>query len=312
MRPLAIIALALTVLSPGWDAQAAGSTDPDRSALLIELRNGKFDDLDSQLLQLETAFENDRHQEIPVQAAFASFASSDPTLEEPLQRWVARQPKSFAARLARGIYYNHLADLSRGAEAPSATPPQRLAEMARYQLLAQDDFQAAIDLRPLAIAAHAGIVAILVDRRDEAALQQHAAAAASSLGPTFAVCDAYMARFDYRHGGDRAGLEHFDFRAAIRRALRRDRWAIFPGDGGRRSGRGRRSHGGDRPLHARRLSGRQPAAAPCPRPDLLPRLLVPAAPLPSSIVSSPSTRRIPSPCSGAAWQNGAPKILRLL
>src|SRR5215470_7156483 len=155
MRGLAIAAVVLSCLTAGGDSRADDGAALDRFALAIDLRNGKFNALDAELLRLETAFEADRRQELAVQAAFEAFASSDPTLEGPLQQWVAGQPKSFAARLARGIYYYHLGALSRGTEAPPATPPQRLAEMARYQLLARDDFQTAIELRPLAVTAHA-------------------------------------------------------------------------------------------------------------------------------------------------------------
>lgn len=207
MRRLLIAAVAF--LSAGHDALADINAEPDRSFFSIALRNGKFDDLDAALLRFQTVFEADRRRESRVQDAFAAFASSDPTLEEPLRKWVTSQPRSFAARLARGIYYNHLAQLSRGPEPLATTPPQRLAEMARYELLAEGDFKTAIELRPLAITAHAGIVTIAVDRQNAATIQHHAEAAAATLGPTLAVCEAYVARFDVRHGGSRSELEQF-------------------------------------------------------------------------------------------------------
>jgi len=224
MRPIGrlrtrAIAMALALLAGSALFSAVGSSNtaiagsiqerPDRFALLHDLRDGMYDALDSELSRWQETFERDACAEPGVEAAFQSFATSDPTLDESLREWVERQPPSFAARVARGIYFRHQAELSRGSKALAVTPPQRLAEMERYDLLATADLEAAIKLRPQALAAHASLVAIAIDRRDAALIERRAGDAVAAMGPTVAVCAAYVGKFDPRSGGSRADLAAF-------------------------------------------------------------------------------------------------------
>ena len=211
MAPALLMAFVLSsTICSSSVATAGGIEDrPNRFALLRDLRDGMYDALDSELSRWQEAFERDARAAPGVDAAFQSFASSDPTLERPLQEWVERQPPSFAARAARGIYFRHQAELSRGSKALAVTPPQRLAEMDRYDLLAAADLEAAIKLRPQALAAHASLVAIAVDHRDAALLERRAGDAVAAMGPNVAVCAAYIGKFDPRSGGSRADLATF-------------------------------------------------------------------------------------------------------
>lgn len=205
--------LSAAVLACFVGAAAAVTADdvgqPDRFALLLDLRDGAFASLDTELLRWQEQFERRPESASGVEAAFHAFASSDPDLESPLQAWATHEPRSFAALVARGVYYRHLAELSRGNEPLASTAPQRLAEMERYDLLAAADLEAAIALRPRALVAHATLVAIAADHRDDALLGRRADDAVAVLGRTAAVCAAYMGRFDGRRGGTKADLDAF-------------------------------------------------------------------------------------------------------
>lgn len=208
LRWLAAIGLACVIAGSAMGT-AESDDRPDRFSLLRDLRDGAYEALDAELSTWQMAFESNTRAEAGVVAAFRSFASSDTTLERPLQEWVERRPPSFAAHVARGVYYRHLAALSRGSQVFEKVPHQRLTEMERYDLLATADFEAAIALRPRAVAAHAWLILIATDHGDTSLLERRVNDAVSALGPTLAVCTAYMGRFDARRGGSMTDVASF-------------------------------------------------------------------------------------------------------
>ena len=83
-----------------------------------------------------------------VDAAFFAFANSDLALEPRFSQWLLRFPESYAAPLARGVYYWRLGWHSRGGRYVRDTPNLRFAEMRNYFSLAVPDLRLAIRLNP--------------------------------------------------------------------------------------------------------------------------------------------------------------------
>ncbi len=81
---------------------------PDKLALIALLKQGKYATLDKRLSAYQRAYESDPAAEHRVNTAFYAFASSDPGLKPKLNAWNERMPASYAAPLARGVYYYSL------------------------------------------------------------------------------------------------------------------------------------------------------------------------------------------------------------
>ncbi len=144
----AALFVALSVEAAVAPARLLGSGGPDRLALLAALRSGDYARLDRYLTQLQDDYESGTGSEARLERAYRAFASADPVLRPKLDEWVYRQPRSFAARLARSEYLAHLGRLRHRTQPPPPTggPP----EPAPSELLAQarHDLLTALDQRP--------------------------------------------------------------------------------------------------------------------------------------------------------------------
>src|SRR5436190_16062750 len=70
---------------------------------------------------------NDRDLTLQYQA----FYDTSPENEAYLNQWVEKSPKSYPARLARGIYYASVGKEHRSQGMPGRTPPKRIFESFR-------------------------------------------------------------------------------------------------------------------------------------------------------------------------------------
>lgn len=157
--------------SPEARNAAAKTPGPtDRLALLTLLRQGAFDRLDVRLKQFHAAYEAGRLSDRTIFKAYATFESADPKLAPLLDAWVKKWPESYTARMARGIYYQHLGTLSRGLRWAEDTPKQRVAAMKTHYGRAKADFRAALKANPTLGVAHAALVvmAMIEGKRPEA------------------------------------------------------------------------------------------------------------------------------------------------
>jgi tetratricopeptide (TPR) repeat protein len=143
----------LALLAPGSGAQA-GEPLPDRLALVALLKDGQFATLEATLVGYQRRFEADHKAQWPAVAAFEAFANSDSALEPRLGEWIAKTPESYAAPLARGVFYDHLGWLSRGSRYAARTPERRFDEMKDFFALAKPDLERALALNPRLVIAY--------------------------------------------------------------------------------------------------------------------------------------------------------------
>ena len=127
----------VAVLLALWPTTAAGTERfPDKLELVGLLRAGQFEELEARLTTYQESFEAGGIAEDVVDAAFFAFANSDLALEPRFSQWLLRFPESYAAPLARGVYYWQLGWLSRGGGYVRKTLKLRFAEMRNYFSLA--------------------------------------------------------------------------------------------------------------------------------------------------------------------------------
>jgi len=101
----------------------------NKGELLQKLRDRKFQDLDEQLNSYQVAFEKDAFTEGNLAVAFEAFCSPDPALGPLLDEWVAKNPNSYSAHLARAEYLVTAGYEARGDQTADQTSAGQFAEM---------------------------------------------------------------------------------------------------------------------------------------------------------------------------------------
>lgn len=116
----------------------------DRLMLLDLLRSSQFEKLDQTLSQQERLYHQGKIPEQHLEAAYLSFANSNPDLASRFNEWVEKEGSPGFAYLARGIYYWHLGWVHRGNRYVNETPQERIRDMRTYFPLATKDLHNAI------------------------------------------------------------------------------------------------------------------------------------------------------------------------
>jgi tetratricopeptide (TPR) repeat protein len=139
-----------TVLPPPFTA--------NKGELLQKLRDRKFQDLDAQLKSYQTRFEQEALAEGNLAVAFEAFCSPDPALSPLLDQWVAKDPNSYPAHLARAEYLVTAGYQARGDQSADETSAGQFAEMNVLLGKAVKDAGVAIKLNPKSGLAYAAII----------------------------------------------------------------------------------------------------------------------------------------------------------
>ena len=95
-RPADSVRGPLKILTPPFTA--------DKSEIIQELRDRKFQALDNQLNSYQKGFEQNVLEEGNLAIAFDAFSFSDTSLSSILDEWVKSEPDSYPAHLARAKY----------------------------------------------------------------------------------------------------------------------------------------------------------------------------------------------------------------
>lgn len=174
-RAIVAAGIFVALLAAVWLAPsqpAVGKSPRDRASLLALLERGNYARLDAYLINLQAGYERGELSEGGLENAFAAFASADPVLQSKLKSWIQRSPQSFAARLARSVYYLHLGriGLGHGQQRRTAGPPRNPGN--DFLSLAREDGQAAIARQPSLGIGYAALIDIAIaenaaDRADQ-------------------------------------------------------------------------------------------------------------------------------------------------
>ena len=149
-RPPTSVRGPLKILTPPFTA--------NKAQLIQELRDRKFQDLDTQLNSYQKAFEGDVLQELNLAIAFDSFSFTDPALRPLLDEWVKSEPNSYPAHLARAQHLLALGWQARGQRFSDKTSDQQFAEMKSLHDGCVSDAVAAIKLNPKSSIAYGLII----------------------------------------------------------------------------------------------------------------------------------------------------------
>jgi tetratricopeptide (TPR) repeat protein len=124
------------------------------SPLLELLERGRYAELDARLADQQRGYEEGTVDELDLLDTFRAFYVTDGALDARYGEWIARFPRSYVARLARGIYYKRIGMDLRG-DAPAAkTASGQSDAMASYFEKAMMDFEVSLELDPKPLLSH--------------------------------------------------------------------------------------------------------------------------------------------------------------
>ena len=149
-RPPTSVRGPLKILTPPFTA--------NKSEIIQELRDRKFQVLDAQLNSYQKNFETNVLAEDNLTLAFDSFRFTDPSLGPILDEWVKNESESYPAHMARAKYLLELGWQARGHRYTDKTIEKQFNEMAQIFGESVKDAVVAIKLNPKAAPAYAVIL----------------------------------------------------------------------------------------------------------------------------------------------------------
>ena len=124
---------------------------PSQSETLALLNTERFVELDARFSAIQADYRNNVISDEQLRNAFRVFYDTDVALQVKYDAWIGKYPKSYVARLARGVYYRKTGQNRRGGEFTASTTDSQLQGMdAAFGLAMQDlKVSAALEKRPL-------------------------------------------------------------------------------------------------------------------------------------------------------------------
>lgn len=146
LAPLAVVACMLCGAMP------SSATEKSRALALLEA--GNYEQLDRELNALQRGYLQGTVGELDLLQNFRGFYATDPALEARFDAWIQRYPKSYAGRLARGIYHKRVGMDHRGDKSTSQTERWRFAKMETAFQKAMVDLEASLELEAKPVLSH--------------------------------------------------------------------------------------------------------------------------------------------------------------
>jgi tetratricopeptide (TPR) repeat protein len=200
-RPVTSARGPLKVLTPPFTA--------DKAELIQELRDRKFQALDTQLNSYQKGFEQNVLEEGNLSLAFDAFSFTDATLGPVLDEWVKSEPDSYPAHLARAKYLLALGWQARGAQNADKTSDEQFSEMKRLFVESANEAVAAIKLNPKASIAYAAIINAANGVSDSKTMESVYVAGIKNVPLSLSIRTTVMSALRPRWGGSYEAMAKF-------------------------------------------------------------------------------------------------------
>lgn len=123
--------------SHGWVVELP---QEERQIVVMTLRSGQFAQLDQRYNTLQERYEQGTINDRELTLKYQAFYDTSPENEAFLNQWIGKNPNSYPARLARGIYLRKLGEAARGAAYVKDTPRENMVKLQQYLERANEDF----------------------------------------------------------------------------------------------------------------------------------------------------------------------------
>ena len=200
-RPFVAVVLCLAALLASAAARAQDASGPLESSAETALRanacdllqQGRYADLDAKMNGVQRDYETGQISDISLLHSFRAFCPKVYTLEDKYDAWVAAFPKSYAARLADGVYLREMAYYWRGGVYYNQLSATQIQTMTDYANRAMEQLQTSLDLTAKPLLSFHAVVGLATIMSDHAAARR-ALDAADQLDPhNFVVRFKYLA-----------------------------------------------------------------------------------------------------------------------
>jgi tetratricopeptide (TPR) repeat protein len=185
--------------------------------MLARLKAGNFAAVEAALKSLQASALKDPREEMNLTAAYASFASADPTVAEKLHEWTMKATDSAIGHCARAMALLAAATQARGHEggAASSLPPENFTEMEKDLNQAVGEADSARHLDPSLVVAYLPAINAARMETDDVALDQAARIALGKFPASFAVREAIMIAYEPKWGGSFPRMEKFGLESQV-------------------------------------------------------------------------------------------------
>jgi tetratricopeptide (TPR) repeat protein len=173
------------------------------------LQSDRFAELDRRFTAMQSAYTNRTATDEDLRAAFRVFYKPDAALAPKYDLWVSTFPKSYVARLWRGIYYTRVGDTLRGKQLRDETPPERLTAADIAYEKAKEDLDASVVLNPKPLLSYVHAMTITGQYGDLAGSRRLLDHAISIDSNNYIARAKYMTVSETRWGGSQEMMQDF-------------------------------------------------------------------------------------------------------
>jgi hypothetical protein len=205
------------ILTPG-PVNAQTSNDPPNTPeevashreTLSLLRQKRFEALESKMSGLQHSYELRAIGDERLLHEFRAFYDTDSRLDVQYTAWIAAFPDSYAAYLARGIYYRSLGSEARGERVVSETSKQQLDLLAMYMEKAMRDYDRSLMLTEKPLISYHAILGVEMLNGDDGPAKKALDESVRIDPKNFVVRYKYFATLQTRWGGSLKQMLDFE------------------------------------------------------------------------------------------------------
>lgn len=195
-----------------WLPLAASANILRHEQISTWMRTGQYDIMDDALMKLQREFERDRVQDESLSRSFMYFSRlADPSeaTERAFNEWITLRPTSYAAHLARGIFYVSVGKAS-AASTHACRNPETAGKVDNVWFnLAERDLLATLPMSPAPLLSHTWLMSLAVEEKEAEAIERYFTAAAAYAPRSNDLHRTYMHTLRPRQGGSVAAMERF-------------------------------------------------------------------------------------------------------
>jgi uncharacterized protein DUF4034 len=206
---------------PPTPSEAASAASADPSAPLTSaqkasrresselLQAGSYAELDARMNGFQQAYRAHKIDDLDLLREFGAFARTDAVLRNNLDAWVQGYPGSYAARLARGIYYFKCGVVTRGNKYIARTPAEQIRGMTVYLTQAREDLLASLPLDAAPLISYRYLIIIGMEFGERDKNPDWLAKATAVDRDSIVIRRPYMISLETRWGGSLEAMQEF-------------------------------------------------------------------------------------------------------
>ena len=201
------------------EAVSTSSTDPSsplspaqkaaRRESLELLQAGRYAELDVRMNGFQQAYRARTLGDLELLREFGAFARTDSILQANLDAWVQGYPGSYAARLARGIYYFKCGVVTRGKKYIDRTPAEQIRGMKVYLTQAREDLLASLPLDAMPLISYRYLIVIGMEYGERDRNREWLEKATALDPDSIVIRRPYMISLETRWGGSLDAMQEF-------------------------------------------------------------------------------------------------------